>query len=210
MTDPENHPAEALVNPIRHVLAELNFIRQYWVTFGCVAVICAGATWYLASSYYTALYAQQIDTGKSNNAYLRDRLRGMTESTPPSQWRRLSDSARGQILASMRTLSPMPKTLVLYAVAETEPRQYASQFADAFRSIGIKVEPREVSSTMFAPPEIGLMVGISTFPNPTPEATAFKEVLVRAGLDVHHVAWTGAEIDNEKFAYDLYIGSKPW
>jgi hypothetical protein len=210
MADPESHSPEVMVNPLRHLLAEWALIKRYWVTFACVATVCIAATWYVASAYYSSMYAQQIDTVKSNNTYLQDRLRGMTESTPPSQWRRLSDSARGQILASMRTLSPMPKTLVIYAVAETESRQYASQFADAFRSIGIKVEPREVSTTMFAPPEIGLMVGISTFPNPTLEATAFKEVLMKAGLDVHHVAWTGAEIDNQKFDYDLYIGSKPW
>jgi hypothetical protein len=209
MTDPENHSPEALVNPLRHLLAELNLIRRYWVTFASVAAVCIAVTWYVASSYYFSLYSQQIDTVKSNNAYLQDRLRGMTESTPPSQWRRLSDSSRNKILASIRSM-PL-KTIVIFAVAETESRQYASQFADAFRSIGIQVETRETSNSMFfSPAEIGLMVGITTFPDPSPEASKFKEVLVNAGLDVHHVAWSGETIDNVKFDYDLYVGSKPW
>jgi hypothetical protein len=209
MTDPENHSPEALINPLRHLLAELNLIKRYWVTFACVAAVCIAATWYVASSYYSSMYAQQIDTVKSNNAYLQDRLRGMTESTPPSQWRRLSDSSRSKILASIRSM-PI-KTIYIYAVAETEPRQYASQFADAFRSIGIQVETRETGASIFSSAgEIGLMVGITTFPNPSPDAVKFKEMLVNAGLDVHYVQWTGEETKDVKYDYDLYVGSKPW
>jgi hypothetical protein len=210
MTDPETHSPTALANPLLHVLGTVKVIRQFWVTFLSVAMICIGGTWYVASSYYSSHYSQQIDIVKSNNSYLQDRLRGMTESTPPSQWRRLSDSARAQILASVKAMPSPPKMIVIYAVAETESRQYASQFADAFRSIGIDVQPREISASMFSSPEIGLMIGITTFPNPSPEATKFKEILTKAGLDVHHVAWGGEEIDGVKPEYDLYVGSKPW
>ncbi len=210
MSNPETHSPEAIATPLRHLLAELKLLKQYWVTFVCVAAVCIAATWYVASSYYSSHYSQQIDTIKSNNTYLQDRLRGMTESTPPSQWRRLSDSARAQMLASVKAMPSPPKVIVIYAIAESESRQYASQFADAFRSIGIQVQPREIRSSMFLEAEIGLMVGITTFPTPSPEASKFREALANAGLDVHHVAWSGEEINQVKLDYDLYVGSKPW
>jgi hypothetical protein len=103
-----------------------------------------------------------------------------------------------------------PETILVFAVAETESRQYAAQFADLFRGLGIKVQPREISSSLFGAAEIGLMVGIPTYPTPSLEAVKFKQVLTGAGLDVRHVAWTGEELDGKKYDYDLYVGSKPW
>jgi hypothetical protein len=172
-----------------------------------------GISWYLSSSYYTSHYAQQIETLKAHNTYLQDRLRGMTESIPPSQWRQLRDSIRTSLLASIKALPTRPKHIIIYTAAETEPRQYAAQFADAFRSIGITVIPRELSST-WAVPEIGLMVGLADLSKPSLQAEHFKRALSDAGIEVRYVAWTavqgGEEIDGEKIDYDLYIGTKPW
>src|SRR5258708_22450131 len=105
MSNPETHSPEAIATPLRHLLAELKLLKQYWVTFVCVAAVCIAATWYGASSYYSSHYSQQIDTIKSNNNYLQDRLQRMPESTPPSQRIRLSDSPRAQMLATGKAMS---------------------------------------------------------------------------------------------------------
>src|SRR5258708_34581800 len=136
MSNPETHSPEAIATPLRHLLAELKLLKQYWVTFVCVAAVCIAATWYVASSYYSSHYSQQIDTIKSNNTYLQDRLRGMTESTPPSQWRRLSDSARAQMLASVKAMPSPPQVLIINAIAEPKPREKASELRKACRGIG--------------------------------------------------------------------------
>ena len=185
-------------------------IKRHWVLFLVVVVLCSVAAGYGVRQFD----ARQIDILTTNNNLLKDHnttLQTIATITPPSQWRRLSDSARNQILASMKAMSSPPKTIIIYAMAETESRQYAAQFADAFRSIGIQVQPREISSFMNLP-DIGLMVGLTGFPNPSPEASKFKDILTNAGLEVHYVQWssTGEEIDKAKIDYDLYVGSKPW
>ena len=184
-------------------------IRQHWLLLVRSMGISAVVGGYAVRQFD----AKQIDILQADNTLLKDHnstLQSIATITPPSQWRRLSDTERSQIIAAMKALPNLPDTILVFAVAETESRQYAAQFADLFRSIGIKVEPREVPGSFVGTAEIGLMVGISTYPNPSPEAARFKQSLTSAGLQVRHVQWRGEEFDGTKYDYDLYVGSKPW
>lgn len=100
--------------------------------------------------------------------------------------------------------------LVIYAMADSEPRQYAAQFVDAFRTFGIEVRPREVPLSM-GMPDIGLMIGVTNFADPSDEAKKFKDLLTSAGLDVHYTPWTKmVGLDDASVDFDLFIGPKPW
>jgi hypothetical protein len=187
----------------------LAVIKRNWILFTATIIVCGVAVGYVVRQ----LDSRQIDILTSDNNLLKDHNNTLLQTATavlPSQWRRLTDSERAQLLAALKRM-PQLQTIFIYAIAETEPRQYASQFADAFRGIGIKVQPREVSGFMNVP-DVGLMVGITTFPTPSPEAQKFKNALADAGLDVHFTQWVSQPetVGNTQIDYDLYVGPKPW
>jgi hypothetical protein len=94
-------------------------------------------------------------------------------------------------------------------MADSEPRQYAAQFVDVARAAGIEVRMREVS--LMAMTDVGLMIGITTFPNPSDNAKKFRDILTSTGLDLHYTAWTMAVgTDETQVGFDLFVGPKPW
>src|SRR5262249_8463829 len=99
-----------------------------------------------------------------------------------------------------------------YAMADSEPRQYAAQFADVARTAGIDVHPREVPLSLMA--DVGVMVGILSYQQnlaePSEDAKKLKEELDSAGTQSHYTAWGKMPGDDTDVNYDLFIGPKPW
>jgi hypothetical protein len=207
-----NQPKHPLSDPVAHVLEYMHVLKQHWPTFAAVAGICIVGTWFV-SGFFSS---QQIEILKNHNVFLQDRLtvlqqnQAASASSPPSLWRRLGDRERGLLLAALKQPHQQPGVLIIYAMADSEPRQYAAQFLDVFRSSGVDVRAREVSLSM-GTADVGIMVGLGNFPTPSDEAKKFKDLLTSAGLEVHYTAWTKMPgIDDAPVDFDLFIGPKPW
>jgi len=130
-------------------------------------------------------------------------------SIPPSQWRRLDDTQRSKLLVLLSKPENKLSTVVIYAISESEPRQFASQFADAFRAVGAQVIQREVPLNTAV--DVGLMVGVEDINNPMPEAKRFAELLKNADINTHYTLWMRmGNADNAPVNFDLFVGPKPW
>ena len=181
-------------------------IRRYWILFAAVALICVVTVGTIVRTFD----ARQIEILAATNAQLRDQkisLQQTAASTPPSQWRRLSDQERIDLIQGLRQWRLKPKRIVVFAMAESESRQYAAQFVDVLRSVGIAPQPRELSLSI-GPTDTGLMVGVIKFDDPPPEAREFLDLLNKAGISAHFTPWDGAP--NEDPSFDLFVGPKPW
>jgi hypothetical protein len=100
-------------------------------------------------------------------------------------------------------------TLVVYAMAESEARQYAAQFVDVFRSSGTLVVTREVPLSSVG--DVGVMIGVADINKPTSEAIRFSQLLKGASIESHFTWWARLGMaDNAPVDFDLYIGPKPW
>jgi len=179
----------------------LRVMRAHWASFALVAGLCIVAwlvTWLILS--------QQLAALRRENAVLAERANALA-STPPSQWRRLSDRARDLILAGLEHPDNNFKVLVIYATAESEARQYAAQFVDAARLVGIEVRPREAALT--ASSDTGLAVGISGA-NPSEQAERLKDILSSAGLDVRYSSWAKRASDDTPVDFALFVGPRQW
>ena len=199
---PGGKPSQPLANFVAHALRSLRVIRRNWITFATVAGVCILAT----ALVFWLSWSQSIDALKSRNALLQARIDAFA-STPPSQWRRLNDRARGLILAGLEQPDNDFKMLVIYAAADSESRQYAAQFVDAARLVGVDTRPRE-----FAPavsPDTGLAVGTATA-TPSEQAEKLKDILSSAGLDVRYSPWAKLPGDDVPVDFALFIGPKPW
>ena len=183
-------------------------IKRHLVLFG----IIVGLSVILAGYVVRQLDSRQIDILSANNLQLRDdnsSLRQNAGAIPPSQWRRLRDGERSVLIQALKQWSAKPKTLSVFAMAESESRQYAGQFLDVLRSAGIEPKPLEVPLQSWGGPvQPGLMVGVVNFNDPPPEARAFLQIIRDAGLDAQFTIWGGTGIENP--SYDLFIGPKPW
>jgi len=187
----------------RHVL------KEHWGLFLVVALVCVVAS----ALFVRQLDGSQIEALKTNNALLKDRNDVLEKNIaalgaiPPSQYRRLSDRQRDGLIAALKNGQPRLSSIVVYSTAETEARQFAGQFVDVFRSLGIVVRPKEVGSWN-ASYDVGLMIGIST-ETPSSEASAFKTTLSSLGFETTHVTWMK---DDDKLPNDfnLFVGPKPW
>jgi hypothetical protein len=199
---PERKPKQPLAGLLGHAAQWLGVMRQHWVTFAAVAGLCVFATglvtWFCLS--------QQVALLKSQNALLHDRINAFA-STPPSQWRRLSDRARGLLLAGLEHPDNNFKVLVVYATADSESRQYAAQFVDAARLVGIDARPREAALTPSS--DTGLVVGTTTA-TPSEQAEKLKDILSSAGLDVRYSSWAKLPGDDVPVDFALFVGPKPW
>src|SRR5260370_35851040 len=139
---PEEKPKQPLASLSGHAWESLRVMRQHWVTFAAAAGL-----WVLGTGLVTWFYlSQQAELLKRQNALLGDRINAVA-STPPSQWRRLANRARGLLLAGLEHPDNNFRVLVVYATADSESRQYAAQFVDAARLVGIDARPREVALT---------------------------------------------------------------
>jgi hypothetical protein len=199
---PGGKPKQPSASLLGHAPESLRVMRQHWVMFAAVAGLCVlGAglgTWFCLS--------QQVELLKSQNALLQDRINAFA-STQPSQWRRLSDRARGLLLAGLENPDNNFKVLVVYATADSESRQYAAQFVDAARLVGIDARPREVALTKSS--EVGLVVGTATA-TPSEQAEKLKDILSSAGLDVRSSSWAKVPGDDITVDFALFVGPKPW
>jgi hypothetical protein len=199
---PEGKPEQTLASLRAQRLESLCVMRRHWVTFLVVAGLCIFATWsvtWLSLSRQAALL-------RSQNALLQDRMNAFA-STPPSQWRHLSDRARGLVLAGLEHPDNNFKALIVYATADSESRQYAAQFVDAARLVGIDVRPREAALTVSS--DTGLVVGTTTA-TPSEQAERLKEILSSAGLDVRYSSWARPPGDDVPVDFALFVGPKPW
>jgi len=142
----------------------------------------------------------------NRNAVLQDRINALA-STAPSEWRRLSDRARGLLLAGLQHPDNNFSLLVIYASPDNESRQYAAQFVDAARLAGIETRSREAPSAASA--ELGLVVATATA-TPSEQAEKLKEILASAGLDVRLSPWERRGRDDGPVDFALFVGPKPW
>jgi hypothetical protein len=199
---PRGKPGQALDSLRRHAPAALGVMRRHWAMFAAVAGLCV-----LGTSLATWLcLSQQIELLKGRNALLQERIDAFA-STPPSQWRRLSDRARGLLLAGLEHPDNNFKVLVVYATADSESRQYAAQFVDAARLVGIDVRSREVAPTISS--ETGLVVGTASA-TASEQAEKLKDILSSAGLDVRASSWAKLPGDDVPVDFALFVGPKPW
>jgi hypothetical protein len=198
----EEKPKQPLASLPSHASQSLRVMRRHWVTFGVVAGLCVFATWVVT----WFCLSRQVDLLKSQNALLGDRINAFA-STPPSQWRRLTDRARGLLLAGLEHPDNNFKVLVVYATADSESRQYAAQFVDAARLVGIDVRPREAALTISS--DTGLVVGTVTA-TPSEQAEKLKDILSSAGLDVRYASWVKLRGDDVPVDFALFVGPKPW
>jgi hypothetical protein len=199
---PEGKSRQLLASLLAHALQSLRVMRRHWVTFVAVAGVCVIGTG-LVTWFCLSL---RVDLLKSQNSLLQERINAFA-STPPSQWRRLSDRARGLLLAGLEHPGNDFKLLVVYATADSESRQYAAQFVDAARLVGIDARPREVAPAVSS--EVGLMVGTATA-TPSEQAEKLKDILSSAGLDVRYSAWAKLPGDDVPVDFALFVGPKPW
>ena len=198
---PEGNP-RPFANLVAHGRRSLALIGRNWVTFAVVAGICILAT----AAVTRFLMSKRIDVLKNRNAVLQARVNAFA-ATPPSQWRRLNDRARGLILAGLEQPDNEFKLLVVYAVADSESRQYAAQFVDAARLVGVETRPRELAPAIA--PDVGLAVGTAGA-TPSEQAEKLKDILSSAGLDVRFVPWSKPAGDDVPVDFALFVGPKPW
>jgi hypothetical protein len=198
----EGKPEKTLTSLRGQGLESLCAMRRHWLTFVVVAALCIFTTWLVT----WLCLSQQVARLKGQNALLQDRINAFA-STPPSQWRHLSDRARGLLLAGLEHPDNNFKVLVVYATADSESRQYAAQFVDAARLVGMDVRPREAALTLSS--ETGLVVGTATAA-PSEQAERLKEILSSAGLDVRTSSWARPPGDDVPVDFALFVGPKPW
>jgi hypothetical protein len=198
----EEKPEQAWAALLDRATQSLRVMRRHWQAFVVVAGLCIFATW----SVTWLCLSRQVALLKSQNALLQDRINAFA-STPPSQWRHLSDRARGLLLAGLEHPDNHFKLLIVYATADSESRQYAAQFVDAARLVGIEVRPRETAVTISS--DTGLVVGTATA-TPSEQAERLKEILSSAGLDVRYSSWAKLPGDDVPVDFALLVGPKPW
>lgn len=193
-------------------------LKRHWLLFAvAVGVACSFGA-------YTVrwLDTRQIDIVTADNAQLRDKATSVQQnatSVPPSQWRRLSDEQRADLIQALKQWPSKPKSIAVFAMAESEARQYGAQLADVFRAADIEPHQKEVPLSSGA--DTGLMVGVivppgtvmprdgSPFPmSPTQSAQEFCDILKTVGLKPHYVPWV--RNDGEPGDFDIFIGPKPW
>jgi hypothetical protein len=124
--------------------------------------------------------------------------------------RKLVPEQRRVLASGLRAKAEEFKILIIYAVDEREPRQYAKQFAAvAEDAIGSKIIPREISGTMLT--EVGLFVGVNDVNNPSTEAKDFMEILAKANLIAHYTLWSAQfSPDEQGVTFDLFVAKTSW
>jgi hypothetical protein len=177
-------------------------MRAHWAMFAAVAGLCILAT----GLAVWACMSREVAALRSRNAVLAERIEALA-STPPAQWRRLSDRARGLLLAGLEHPDNDFKLLVVYAAPDSESRQYAAQFVDAARLVGIETRPREMAPAVA--PETSLAVGAAGAA-PSQQAEKLKDILSSAGLDIRSVSWAKPPGDDAPVDFALFVGPKPW
>jgi hypothetical protein len=180
----------------------LRVMRAHWAMFAMLAGLCILATGLAVWS----CMSREVAALRSRNAVLAERIEALA-STAPAQWRRLSDRARGLLLAGLEHPDNDFKLLVVYAAPDSESRQYAAQFVDAARLVGIETRAREMAPTVA--PETGLAVGAAGAA-PSEQAEKLKDILSSAGLDIRSVSWAKPPGDDAPVDFALFVGPKPW
>jgi hypothetical protein len=213
-TSATRHSVIHMLDVQRHldrIGAKYPVIREHWKAFASTAIVCAAASWGAANYFYSGRLADSA----AHISLLQDQVsnaqhaQAALSSIPPSQWRRLTDDQRAKLLNLLSKPENKFANLVIYAMADSEPRQYGAQFVDIFRSSGTLVFPREVPLNIMA--DIGLMVGVGDVGSPTAEAKRFADLLQQAGISTHYTAWQrDGNSDKVPVDFDLYVGPKPW
>jgi hypothetical protein len=180
----------------------LHVVRTHWALFAALAVVCILGT---ALAVWLAMH-REIAALENENTVLAARIEALA-STPPAQWRRLSDRARGLLLAGLEHPDNDFKLLVIYAAPDSESRQFAAQFVDAARLVGIETRAREMAPA--AAPETGLAVATAGAA-PSGQAEKLKDIISSAGLDIRHVRWGKPPGDDVPVDFALFVGPKPW
>ena len=194
--------SEPSAAPPSRVADALRVLRAHWAMFAALAGVCILGT---ALAVWLAMH-REIAALENENTVLAARIEALA-SASPAQWRRLSDRARGLLLAGLEHPDNDFKLLVIYAAPDSESRQYAAQFVDAARLVGIETRAREMAPAVA--PETGLAVATAGAA-PSGQAEKLKDILSSAGLDVRYVAWRKRSGDDVPVDFALFVGPKPW
>jgi hypothetical protein len=185
-------------------------LRPFVICLAVSVVFVALALWRLLS----VLDGRQIDSLKATIQFQDEQLTSLrqsqaaVEAVPPSQWRRLTDVERTCLAMNLGKMGARPKQLVVWAMAASEPRQFAAQFVDLLRAAGVTIIPREVPLSTTA--DVGLMVGVVNIRQPLPQSLQFQNWLQQCGLAVHLTPWLKEPLDPTADDFDLFVGPKPW
>jgi hypothetical protein len=206
MAEHTDEPKLSLKESVAHVLEKRRVIQAHAGLFVSFGVACC-----LITAIAVRLYlAQQIDILTTSNTQLRDYNNTLVHNAaivPPSQWRRMTDDERATLISELRSWSAKPKAIAVYAVADSESRQFAAQFVDVFRSLN--VEPRSMEVALgFGSVDVGLMVGVQNPAAPSAQAREFFDILGRAGMKPRFTTW--AKLGDEPNDFDIFVGPKPW
>jgi hypothetical protein len=186
-------------------------LKRGWLTFVAGAILAGVASFFGAWAHFS----RQLGDQQAQISALQDEL--MTQAMnsnaataiPPSQWRRLSDDQRASLLAAFKAHRSELQDIVIYAMADSEPRQYAIQFVDVLREAGITNHPRQVPLTISV--DVGLIIGLVHGDQPPPAAAqALIDILRAAGLSVQYSTWRPTNPLDADRTYCLFVGPRQW
>jgi len=158
-----------------------------------------------------AVIAARDATIKFQDALLGEYKNRLQIPTESGEDRRLTVEQKRILGREFRLKLDKIKTLVVYAIGEREPRQYAKQFTDLFTGIGVEVVQREAPT--LANNVLGVLVGLKDPNNIPSDAKIFIEVLHSAAIEAHFTTWgLGlSQSEEEKDAqFDLFIARPFW
>jgi hypothetical protein len=126
-------------------------------------------------------------------------------TAPALNQRVLNSEQKRQLSDAIRRNSSHFPGMIIFTMPDTEPRQYAKQFAELFESLGIEVIRREAPNQIG---DVGVMIGVQSTEQPSENAKAFQQVLKAAGVSARYTAGGVWEKDINDF--DLFVGPTPW
>jgi hypothetical protein len=185
-------------------------LKREWLSLITVAIVASVASFFGARAFFS----QQLSNQQAQISALQDELFNMamasaaTATIPPSQWRRLSDDERVSLLAAFKAHRSELQDIVIYAMADSEPRQYAMQFVDLFREARITNHPRQIPLTTTV--DVGLIVGLVHSDEPSEAAQTLMNILRAAGLVVQYSTWRPTNPLDANRTYCLFIGPRRW
>ena len=124
--------------------------------------------------------------------------------------RRLAPEQRRVLLRELRTKAAKFPKIVIHALAEREPRQYAKQFSEVIESADIKTVPGEIPANVSG--DVGVFVTVlGDLDNSPDDAVQFMNILRSINLEAQYIYWIGSPSGDEKGVdFSLYIARPAW
>jgi hypothetical protein len=159
-----------------------------------------------------SVIAARDATIKFQDALIAEYKNRLQIPTETGEDRRLTPEQKRILTKEFKAKQEKLSKIIIYAINEREPRQYAKQFAELMQNVGIEVVQREISSTVAT--EVGLFVGLRDPKNPPEEAQVLLEILHKGNIEAHYTPWTLIEAiespETKDIKFDLYVAKPFW